>query len=258
MANTKTRKEIQEERRKARERFQLAERLEAEYMRALRKLSKHIDHIVKEMEPGGVVKDAAGLQATLRQYAKVIEPWARSVAARMVQRIADKDESAWAQTGTEMGAAMRKLIKEAPIGNALQDFLKEQVILITSLPVHAADRVHQLTLEGLSNATRIPAIQREILKTGLVTEARAKLIARTEIARTASALTMVRSQYVGCTHYVWRTSGDSDVRKSHKEMDGAIIPWATAPMLSDGTRTHAGMIYNCRCYAEPILSNLLN
>ena len=254
---TNKRKEAQEQRRKARERFQLAERLEAEYLRALRQLTKQIDHIIKGMAPGGVVTNSAELQNMLRQYAKVIEPWAYSIAQRMVNRIADKDENAWAKLGTSMGLELRKQIKNAPIGHTLQAFLKEQVHLITSLPTQAAERVHVLTLEGLSGAKRASEIAKEVLKLGDVTHSRAKLIARTEIARTASALTMARSQYVGCTHYVWRTSGDTDVRQSHKDMDGQVIPWAEAPVLSDGSQTHAGMIYNCRCYAEPILTGLL-
>ena len=93
------------------------------------------------------------------------------------------------------------------------------------------------------------------METGKVTESRAKLIARTEIARTASGLTMARATHVGATHYIWRTSGDADVRNSHKEMNGKVIPFSKAPTLSDGTASHAGMIYNCRCYAEPILTD---
>jgi SPP1 gp7 family putative phage head morphogenesis protein len=247
-------KEAKAARRKARERFALAERLEAEYLRALRKLTKQIDSIVKSMAPAGVVRDSAELQRVLKNYAAAIEPWARSIAEKMLAKIAKKDEAAWTQLGKNMGRELRKEIQEAPTGNALRTFLNEQVHLITSLPLEAAERVHKLTLEGITGAKRASEVQREILQTGNVTESRAKLIARTEIARTASGLTMARALHVGSTHYVWRTSGDVDVRKSHKEMDGSVIPWGTAPILSDGSQTHAGMIYNCRCYAEPILT----
>lgn len=247
----------QEERRKARERFHLAEKLEAEYLRALRKVTKQVDHIVKEMAPGGVVKNSIELQGILNGYAKLIEPWAHSVANRMLKRIADKDEAAWAKLGANMGIALRKEINEAPTGVFMRSFLQEQVRLITSLPTEAANRVHKLTMEGMiQGGRRASEIAKDILATGSVTESRAKLIARTEVARTASGLTMARAIHVGCTHYVWRSSGDSDVRKSHKEMNGAVVPWDTLPLLSDGTRTHAGQIYNCRCYPEPILSNL--
>lgn len=251
--------QAQEERRKARERFQLAERLETEYLRALRKVTKQVDNIVKEMAPGGVVNNSVQLQNILRGYAKLIEPWAESVARRMLKRIADKDENAWAKLGKSLGIGLRKEINEAPTGVFFQMFMQEQVRLITSLPIEAAERVHKLTTEGMiAGGRRASEIQNDILETGSVTESRAKLIARTEVARTASALTMARAKHVGGTHYIWRTSGDADVRKSHKDMNGAVIPWDTPPILSDGSQTHAGMIYNCRCYPEPILTDLLD
>ena len=241
-------------RRKARERFAMAERLEAEYLRALRKLSREVEKIVKQMAPDGVVRDSEELQQALRRYAEQIRPWATAVANKMVTRIAGKDENAWAQLGNTMGRALRKEIQNAPTGDFLRAFLQEQVHLITSLPMDAAERVHKLTTQGISEGTRMNEIAREILRTGEVTESRAKLIARTEIARTAAGLTMARAQYIGSTHYIWRTSRDGDVRDSHKKMEGTVVPWSTPPLLSDGTRTHAGMIYNCRCYPEPIIS----
>lgn len=241
-------------RKKARERFSAAERLEAEYMRALRHLTRQVDSIVKNMAPGGVVRDSIELQNVLRKYAQAIEPWARSVANKMVWRIARKDESAWSKLGKQMGRELRKELSDAPTGQFLRTFLEEQVHLITSLPIKAAERVHELTLESVVTGTRAKEIAAEILRTGEVTASRARMIARTEVARTAAGLTMARAVHVGSTHYIWRTSQDGTVRESHKKMDGAVIPWGTAPILEDGTQTHAGMIYNCRCYAEPILT----
>jgi SPP1 gp7 family putative phage head morphogenesis protein len=103
---------------------------------------------------------------------------------------------------------------------------------------------------------RASEIQKDILETGKVTESRAKLIARTEIARTAAGLTMARAKFVGSTHYVWRTSDDPDVRSSHKKMNGAVIPWDSPPQVEPGKRYHAGMFPNCRCYPEPILTDI--
>lgn len=241
-------------RRQARERFALAERLEAEYMRALRHLVRNVDNIVKTMAPGGVVRDSIELQRVLRQYGQTIEPWARAVAEKMIARIERRDTNVWARLGKAMGREMRKELNDAPTGNFVREFLAEQVRLITSLPSEAADRVHKLTIEATASGRRADAIAQDILATGKVTESRARLIARTEVARTASGLTMARAQHVGSTHYVWRTSGDGSVRDSHKKMNGAVVPWDTPPILPDGTQTHAGMIYNCRCYAEPILT----
>jgi SPP1 gp7 family putative phage head morphogenesis protein len=242
-------------RRQAQERFALAERLEREYLRALRQLTRQVDHIVKGMAPGGVVKNSIEIQSVLRQYSQTIEPWARSVAEKMLWRIAKKDEAAWAKLGTEIGRNLRKELNDAPTGDFLQKFLHEQVKLITSLPLDAAERVHRLTTEGLVSGRRAADVAKDILETGKVTESRAKLIARTEVARTASGLTMARAQHVGITHYIWRSSKDGSVRESHKKMDGAIIPFDQPPEVEPGEKYHAGMIYNCRCYAQPLITD---
>jgi SPP1 gp7 family putative phage head morphogenesis protein len=240
------------ERRAARERFATAQRVEAEYMRSLRQLTRQVDHMVRGMAG----RDNAALERMLRQYSEIVEPWAKTVAEKMVADIARRDATAWSALGRSIGRSLKKELQTAPVGHALQGFLGEQVRLITSLPLEAAERVHKLTTEGLVSGRRAEEITRDILETGGVTESRARLIARTEIARTASGLTMARAQHVGSTHYIWRTVGDSDTRKSHKAMNGVVVPWASPPVLSDGTTTHAGMIYYCRCYPEPILTEL--
>ena len=242
-------------RRQARERFAVAERLEAEYLRALRQLTRQIDAIVKGMAPNGVVRNSIELQNTLKNYSRAIEPWAKSVAEKMLTRIARKEEAVWFAMSKTMSRNLRQELLGAPVGELMRSFLEEQAKLITSLPIDAANRVHELTLESMLDSSRSDYVAREILKTGQVTESRAKLIARTEIARTASGLTLTRAQHVGVTHAIWRTSGDGDVRESHKKMNGAVF-LISAPPIVDGQPTYPGGIYNCRCWPEPIVEDI--
>jgi uncharacterized protein with gpF-like domain len=67
-------------------------------------------------------------------------------------------------------------------------------------------------------------------------------------------ITQARASQVDSTHYIWRTAEDESVRESHAEMEGQVVAWNDPPTLSDGTTTHAGQIYNCRCYPEPIIN----
>lgn len=242
-----------EQKREARKRFALAERLEAEYMKALRMLSKQVDSIVREMAGGEFESDSLALQATLMSYSKAIEPWAVAVAARMMKRISNIDDRRWFEMSKQMGQAMQQEMQQAPTGKWLKKYLDENVALITSLPIDAARRVHKLTVQGLSTGRRAEDIRKDILQTGAVTLSRAQLIARTEVARTASGLVQSRSLHVGLTHYIWRTSEDATVRESHRHMNGKVIAWAEMPTLDDGTVCHAGQIYNCRCFPEPVL-----
>lgn len=236
-----------------REKFQKASKVEQAYLKSLRQVTRQIDAIVKTFAPRGKVQNLEELNTALRKYAQLLKPWSRSVAARMIAEIKQRDEKAWATLGKNIGRNLRTEINGPTVGLAMEERLREQVRLITSLPIDAAERVHSLTMEGITTGTRAEEIAKEIYATGEVTLSRARTIARTEVARTASVLTEARSESVGSTHYIWRTSEDEDVRDSHRQMNGKVIPWSQAPTLSDGTTTHAGQIYNCRCWPEPIL-----
>lgn len=189
----------------------------------------------------------------LSKYSEALTAWAQSTAARMVQAADQKSREVWAALSVEMSQALRDEIRDTPTGTVMRELMAEQVTLIKSIPLDAAKRVHELTIRGLEDSTRAAEIQREIMRSGDVSTSRAMLIARTEVARTASVLTEARAVNVGSEGYIWRTSGDGDVRESHAEMNGKYVRWDTPPRLSDGTVTHAGQIYNCRCYPEPVI-----
>lgn len=215
-------------------------------------MAKQVGALVKGFAPSGVVKDAQALQNALNSYASLLRPWAQTVALEMLADVNARTERMWHELGQVMGQELGREINEAPTGQRMQELMNEQVTLITSLPTSAAKRVHDLTMSAILDGTRAKEIAKEILDTTLVSETRARLIARTEVARTASVLTQARAEYAGSEGYIWRTSGDADVRESHAEMEGKYVRWSQTPTLSDGTRTHAGQIYNCRCFAEPI------
>jgi SPP1 gp7 family putative phage head morphogenesis protein len=225
---------------------------ETNYARLLRKIADHVGTLVESFRPG----DPAAIptiRAILEQYSVALTDWAKATAAKMLTDVNAQDERSWRANSNQMSIALRREIQSAPTGATLQQLLAEQVVLIKSIPLEAAERVHKLTLAGLQDSTRASEIAKEILRTNEVSRSRATLIARTEVARTASVLTQARARHVGATHYVWRTAEDRDVRQSHKEMDGKIFAWDDTPRLSDGTVTHPGRIWNCRCWPEVII-----
>ncbi len=231
--------------------FVQARKAERFYGAQLRKIARHIGELVSASPPA-TAAEAALLAGRLDKYAELLSPWATSVAERMIADVARRDRQVWRARSNEMGELLRREIESAPTGAAMRRLLEEQVGLITSLPTEAAQRVHHLTLEGLSNSSRASEVAKEIMRTGDVTRSRANLIARTETSRTASTLTQVRAQHIGSTGYIWRTSRDSDVRRSHAAMEGKFVAW-TAPPTLDGMTGHAGALPNCRCYPEPVI-----
>lgn len=228
-----------------------AKKVERNYSSQLRKVAKTVGDIVL----GHDFESYEGQRETediLRKYAGILDSWARATGARMVAEVDLGDRAAWMRRSRQMGAALRREIESAPTGAAMQEALNRQVVLIKSLPLEAAQRVHELTLEGIIGGTRADVVAKKIAETGQVTESRARLIARTETSRTVTALTQSRAEYVGSTAYYWRTSHDSDVRPSHAKMDGQVVRWDAPPTL-DGMVGHAGQLPNCRCWPEPIL-----
>jgi SPP1 gp7 family putative phage head morphogenesis protein len=183
----------------------------------------------------------------------MIEPWARTVSALMLADVARKDAKMWRQNSKEISAGLRQLVESAPVGDVLRRLQDDQVKLIQSIPTAAADRVHELSLEATVTGTRAEDLAKKILETENVTTARAALIARTEVSRAGANLLQARAEWAGSQGYIWRTSGDANVRDSHKEMEGRYVRWSSPPTL-DKLTGHAGALPNCRCFAEPVFA----
>lgn len=229
--------------------FERARLAEGEYGRRLRSLAAQVGEVVRAM-----ASDPSACAAALRRYSEAIRPWARAVASRMLQDVAQRDAAAWRKHAKLMGAELRREVLTAPTGLVMGPLLEAQVGLITSLPIEAARRVQELSVGTLYSGARASTVEEEILKTGDVTRSRATEIARTEVGRAASSLTEARARHAGSTHYVWRTAHDRDVRPLHKRLEGTVHSWDEPPISgSQGERSHPGCIYRCRCYPEPIL-----
>lgn len=202
--------------------------------------------------PGSPESDVAVSHA-LEQYAESITGWAEATAKSLLHQVGKADRAAWDDRVQEMAGWLRRELATTETGPLMRELMAEQVTLIKSIPLDAAQRVHEWTAKGQEDGTRAAEVAKEIRRTQQVSEARAMLIARTETARTASKLTEARARGIGSEGYIWRTADDEDVRHSHDEMEGKYVRWDKPPTLSDGTTTHAGQIYYCRCYPEPVL-----
>lgn len=236
-----------------RAKFNASIKIEREFARHLKKIADQVGSYIDQFDANDP-SQMSTVEQMLRQYAELIKPWAKAVSGRMLTEASRRDEKQWKRMGAEMSESMTETVsRQSPVGKLLRALLDEQVSLIQSIPLDAAKRVHKLTIEGLSEGVRAKEIADKIKKQTGVSTSKAMLIARTEVARTSSLLTQTRASMIGSEGYIWRTSKDQDVRKSHKQMEGKFVRWDSPPTLSDGTTTHAGQIYNCRCYPEPVI-----
>lgn len=232
-------------------------RVELSYAGQLRKVAQQVGAIINGFPPGDP-ESVPTITDMLAKYAELLIPWATATASKMLGEVNARDEQAWFAHANEMSRALREEIRNAPTGALMQALLAEQVTLIKSLPLEAAKRVHDLTLAGIEDGTRAKEIAKEIARSGEVSANRANLIATTEVSRTASMLTEARAVHIGSPGYFWRTSEDSDVREDHRILNGKFIPWDSPPIADrrTGARAHAGCIYRCRCYPEPVIPDL--
>lgn len=189
-----------------------------------------------------------------------------SAVRRMVTPLAIQNMKTWrkaAKKSTKNPYLYKLLMREINNGlkNDINIQIEENANLIKTLPTDVAKKVtkdiEEMALKGM-RASEIAKVIRE--QTDKHSRASVKLIARTEVSKTTTALTKARCDNLDLHWYVWRTAEDGDrVRKSHRIMEGVLVNWnePPSPEALAGEKSagnyHAGNIWNCRCYPEPLI-----
>lgn len=213
-----------------------------------RQLKGVADEVTKALASA---KSPGEAQRQLKRYAKTIEPWARQAAANMVGAAAKKNAQSWRAAAAKWGIDLKGLL-EADITTAMAERIAENVKLISSIPLQAAEKVAAMAGEAVLSGGRADEIMNRLIKEGGVAQSRARVIALTEVSKAGTALTRARAESVGSEGYIWRTARDGATRPSHRAMEGRFVKWSEPPTL-DGMTGHAGEFPNCRCYPEPVV-----
>lgn len=233
-------------------------RLNRWYLNQLLKVCDQIAGVVSSIDEKDPILYSGLVQSALNAYAGTLTEWATDVSAKMIQEAADADYQVWLKVGQKISRATRELLKESGTSDVFRRVQSEEVDLIRSLPLEAAIKVQEWTKEGLATGERFEAISKRILdELPPITRNRAICIARTETARARSNFTQARARNVGSPGYIWHTVGDSRVRPMHAALDGTYQTWDNPPVCDVGRggqplHAHAGCIFNCRCWSEPV------
>lgn len=238
--------------------WRIAKIAEAAYAVKLRKVATQIGTLVQGfVRPGdepSLIEMAMRAYATLLKYSDILDPWAKAAATQVVAEIAARNRQSWFELAKAAGGDLHQQILHAPVESVMQQLVRDQVWLIKSIPIEAAQRVQTLAIEGVSSGARYTDILAEIMRTGDVAKSRATLIARTEVAKAGTALTQARAQAVGATHYTWLAVHDGATRPMHRQLDGHVFAWDDPPVAEENGARHApGNFPNCRCVALPIV-----
>lgn len=237
--------------------------VEKEYLNTLLKLVKIFKKIANSSgsDQQKYIDSMNNFQNSM-QYEKFIN----SAVKRMVLPLDVGNQRTWreaAKKATKGKFLYRLLMDELKqgTGQIIQKQVMENVLLIKTLPNDVAQKVVSDISENALKGARAESTEKIIRdKTDQHARASARLIARTETAKTMSALTKARCEQLGLRWYIWRTALDGTrVRLSHRIMEGVLVNWNNPPAPEElvGEKSaghyHAGNIWNCRCYSEPVL-----
>lgn len=238
-------------------------KVEAEYRKALEVLCDIFDHIAKS---SGADQEKYRRKMLNFQNSKAFDNYIESIVRRMVTPISVANMRTWrlASKKSTKGLLIYKLLKDEVDVNGnyiFEDQIRENVGLIKTLPSDVADKVVRDIVDEAIKGKRARTIETVIREqTDKHSRASARLIARTEVSKTTTAITKARSEDLDLKWYVWRTALDGDrVRKSHRNMEGVLVAWSNPPSPEklvgekDVGNYHAGNIWNCRCYPEPLI-----
>ncbi len=195
---------------------------------------------------------------------RLSEDYYNFLTPRVLEAAADKFAR---RTSTHQREQLNKQIRSAVgvdvvgtdpnIAPRIADFTAENVALIKSIPQKYFDDVEKRLMAGLRDGSRAEEIAAEFEERFGISEASARLVANDQIGKLYGELNQVRQEALGVTSFVWETDQDERVRESHAELQGQAFRWDDLPEV-DGEEASPGSPINCRCWASPVLDDILD
>jgi SPP1 gp7 family putative phage head morphogenesis protein len=195
----------------------------------------------------------------------LLEDAAKIIAKKFLFNLLRNNKSKWleASRGTKRARQIYIALQRemhGPVGMMVDALIDRNAFFITTAPLDISRVLTRKIMREQQKGRRANEIANDIqeMLPG-VAKNRVNLIARTETSKASTALTRAQSYELGLEWYIWRTSKDSRVRSSHAHMEDVLIKWADPPSPEllvrqpNMGRYNAGEIFNCRCYAEPVI-----
>lgn len=158
------------------------------------------------------------------------------------------------------GLDLRWSLSNDDLADEFDLMVRRNVSLIKSLSDDVYHRVERVVTQAVMDGTRPAELTKALTEQFGITQRRAKLIARDQLAKANAGLSQLRQEQCGIDTYMWSTALDERVRgnprgkwpkakPSHWAREGVKFRWDTPP--SDG---HPGHPVNCRCRARPVVN----
>lgn len=236
--------------------------LENRFVATLNKLLRSMQKVISAAKTPQEVIQMLKRYAQSRDY----KDWCTKLATKITTQVNTTVNGTWREAARKAGrgSEIYKKIQQdlsSPLGGDFWLKIKENAALIETFPTDISTTLTQYIAQESLKGRRSEDILDDLIKRYPGTaKSRLRLIARTEVSKTQTALIQSRAVSLGANWYIWRTSEDERVRGSHGKMNGVLVNWkdppspeALADMKSYG-KYHAGDIFNCRCYPEPVVN----
>ncbi len=199
----------------------------------------------------------AGIRSNLRDQDAI----AKEMAARHISTTnAAQRKRYYQRLEKATGVNLEGIVEEEGLQDILELSSATNTNLITSIPNDQLAKVESLIFRNTLKGATALSLTEEIRKLADISEARAKFIARDQVAKLNAALTQARHENLGIFEYWWRSMRDGlRVRESHRKADkmsreGRKFRYDTPPAVTGG---HApGEDFGCRCVGEAVIPGL--
>jgi len=236
---------------------------EAAYLKALRSILREM---ARETRENIVPLAVAEIQANRAVTQDADRTWFQKLlelsidlaisAEGMVGRIlgleAERHTKRFMETAKQaLGIDLAAVVLREDLGDLLRDAALKNAQLIKGLADDTVKRVSLTVMNAVMNGTPAKDLRKELTRQFGISDRRARLIARNEIASFNSDMNRLRHVQAGVTTYTWRTSADERVRPLHRELDGKVYEYGKPTGAEDGLPP--GKPINCRCIAQGIV-----
>lgn len=149
---------------------------------------------------------------------------------------------------------------EPAVHSQVPVWTRQSVALIKTVPERYFESLESDVIDAYANGMHPSTLAEHFAQRYEVSQTNGERIARTSISQLSAEMNKQRQEALGVTGATWRTAADSRVRDNHQMLEGVAFTWdeeVEGGGTSDDESGFPGSGINCRCYAEPDLSELL-
>lgn len=198
-------------------------------------------------------KAAELIDKAARTYKRKLRPDALRAVVKQFGTATDKHARGQLdqQLRTAIGVPLSTI--ERPMQDRIGQWTAENVALIQTVPERYFDRLQQDVQEAFAGGTHPNTLAKQFSDRYQMSENDAERIARDQTLKLSANLNHARMEALGVRRAIWRTMRDNRVSDDCFDLSGREFDLAAGINGVFPGKSHP----MCRCYAEPVLTDIL-